>query len=233
MENSLKILPIIYSYYLLLSSVIISLIILFGGIPLVKQCVIILMQSVPSDLNLDEIESEMLKVKISVEGISGVYLTLISFFHNSFCSNIQQNFTPFSIFSQNNFPLFSHPFLKAKIQFQKKKFISYLFRGLHQSNFIKIEGVVSIHEFHVWQLSNTKVIGTVHMACDRKAEFLEVASKMKQVLHSYNVHATTIQPEFVEKTSEVPDLCVLACEPQCEENMCCTSKTITKRSVAR
>ena len=58
---------------------------------------------------------------------------------------------------------------------------------------------MNIHELHIWQLSNDKIIGTVHMACYNKEDFLTVATKMKKVLHSFGVHATTIQPEFVDK----------------------------------
>jgi len=141
-------LPWDWKFYLdPICSVFIAMIILRTSIPLVKRCLRILMQSVPENLDLCLIESELLK----------------------------------------------------------------------------LHGLTNIHEFHVWQLSDTKVIGTVHISCSSN-EFHSIAKKMKTILHSYGVHATTIQPEFEDdKRSRSPELrCSLSCETKgCEENLCC------------
>jgi hypothetical protein len=65
------------------------------------------------------------------------------------------------------------------------------------------------------------------MACSQKEDFFKVATKMKAVLHSYGVHATTVQPEFVDK--EVESSCVLSCQPNCTAELCCTTTGLVKR----
>jgi len=153
-------LPFKEKYYLdPICSILIAIILLVGTLPLVKNCVKILMQTVPPDINLEKIESEMLQIK----------------------------------------------------------------------------GVLSIHEFHVWQLSITKIIGTVHISCARSVEFFNVAVNIKQVLHKYGVHATTIQPEFVD-TEEAKQIdCNIMCQStKCQEKLCCAEDNkLTKRKPAK
>jgi len=152
-------LPFKEKYYLdPICSIIIAIILLVGTLPLVKNCVKILMQTVPPDINLEKIESEMLKIK----------------------------------------------------------------------------GVLSIHEFHVWQLSMTKIIGTVHISCSLSVEFFKVAVDIKQVLHKYGVHATTIQPEFVDTDEAKPMDCNITCQStRCQEKLCCAEDKLTKRKPAK
>ncbi|KAF8342608.1 cation efflux protein [Cantharellus anzutake] len=64
-----------------------------------------------------------------------------------------------------------------------------------------IPGVLSLHELHVWQLSETKIVASVHVCVAHEGEegsraFMEVAGDIKKVLHNYEVHSSTIQPEF-------------------------------------
>jgi len=142
-------------------SVFISLIILSSSFPLVKTCAKILMQSVPPNVNLAEIEKELLK----------------------------------------------------------------------------LEGVVSIHELHVWQLADTKVIGTVHLTCSSTITFFDLAMSVKKVLHSHGVHSTTIQPEYLEPEiirkralSKDSNSCTLLCESlSCRESMCCKPDSAIQR----
>jgi len=128
-------------------SIVIGLIILKPTIPLIKHCIKILMQSVPENVNLPDIQSAVME----------------------------------------------------------------------------IEGVKSVHELHVWQLSDTKLIGTVHLTCDLSQynHFHEIAAKIKKVLHAHGIHSTTIQPEFVATDQEDED-CLLLCETtECQTNLCC------------
>ncbi|KAJ1966142.1 Zinc resistance conferring protein [Dipsacomyces acuminosporus] len=116
-----------------------------------------------------------------------------------------------------------------------------------------IPNVLNIHDLHVWQLSDTKYVSSVHVLIDRPpvhscihnsnsssetnlaahsdshsapkttrsarlvtrnnssykdtlrgptavdmdCVYMEVASEVKRVMHSYGIHSTTIQPEFV------------------------------------
>lgn len=77
-----------------------------------------------------------------------------------------------------------------------------------------IEGAESIHDLHVWQLSSEKHVGTVHIACEKGTDFMQLAQRVKHVLHNHNIHATTIQPEFISENDRENDLseCMLPCE---------------------
>lgn len=60
----------------------------------------------------------------------------------------------------------------------------------------RVRGVTSLHELHVWQLSESKIIASVHVCVDRNVEYMKVAADIREVLHDYNVHSCTIQPEY-------------------------------------
>jgi zinc transporter 1 len=60
----------------------------------------------------------------------------------------------------------------------------------------RVRGVTSVHELHVWQLSESKIIASVHVCVDLGVEYMKVAADIREVLHDYNVHSCTIQPEY-------------------------------------
>ncbi|GET01401.1 zinc/cadmium resistance protein [Rhizophagus clarus] len=59
-------------------------------------------------------------------------------------------------------------------------------------------GVLSVHELHIWQLSDTKRICSVHILLAPSANYMEIAADIRKVLHAYGVHSVTIQPEYVK-----------------------------------
>lgn len=65
--------------------------------------------------------------------------------------------------------------------------------------------VVECHHLHVWQLSDTKMIASLHVKvdCDIKgagsADYMKLAREIRNCLHGYGIHSSTIQPEFVKK----------------------------------
>ncbi|KAI3649445.1 hypothetical protein MP228_005077 [Amoeboaphelidium protococcarum] len=64
----------------------------------------------------------------------------------------------------------------------------------------QIDGVVDVHELHVWQLSDTKWVSTVHVNVDTSVSetgFMQLAVQIKDLLHSYGIHIATVQPEFM------------------------------------
>jgi len=93
---------------------------------------------------------------------------------------------------------------------------------------LKLSGVSSIHEFHVWQLNNDKIIATLHVSCPKDVDFMTIAATIKHLLHSYNIHSATIQPEFIADATES---CILSCETKCEVNMCCKPRKRTARVI--
>ncbi|KAI8340768.1 cation efflux family-domain-containing protein [Chlamydoabsidia padenii] len=66
---------------------------------------------------------------------------------------------------------------------------------------LQIPGVYSIHELHIWQLSDTKVIASLHVLLSEE-NYMELSIRMRQTLHEFGVHSATIQPEFFDATIE-------------------------------
>ncbi|CAG8628411.1 450_t:CDS:2, partial [Dentiscutata heterogama] len=62
----------------------------------------------------------------------------------------------------------------------------------------RVSGILSVHELHVWQLSNTKHIASVHVRLLPSVDYMGLITKVKNILHTYGIHSTTIQPEFEE-----------------------------------
>jgi solute carrier family 30 (zinc transporter), member 1 len=62
--------------------------------------------------------------------------------------------------------------------------------------------VISVHHIHVWQLSNTKHIASLHVQVDcdldgaSSESYMHLAREIRECLHKYGIHSSTIQPEF-------------------------------------
>ncbi|TPX54418.1 hypothetical protein PhCBS80983_g05935 [Powellomyces hirtus] len=97
-----------------------------------------------------------------------------------------------------------------------------------KTEILKVNGVLAVHEFHVWQLAEGKSVASVHAliespGCrdchDRKKEggisvdaatdaerpYMDIALDIKMLLHKYGIHSTTVQPEIVSRTEEACD----------------------------
>lgn len=89
---------------------------------------------------------------------------------------------------------------------------------------LSLDGVLAIHELHIWQLAGSRIIATAHIKCHDPTSYMEVAKRIKDFFHDEGIHATTIQPEFVTFSSESRDsLCELSCRTQCAPKLCCGS----------
>lgn len=98
----------------------------------------------------------------------------------------------------------------------------------------KVEGVLALHEFHVWQLAGNKIIASVHIHVHNLQEYMVVADKIKTVFHKAGIHSTTIQPEIIED-NDIADFprnqnCSLECGPDktCFVDTCCAPKNKTE-----
>ncbi|XP_066451130.1 proton-coupled zinc antiporter SLC30A1 [Eleutherodactylus coqui] len=98
-----------------------------------------------------------------------------------------------------------------------------------------LEGVEAVHELHVWQLAESRIIATAHIKCQDPAAYMDVAKRIKDFFHDEGIHATTIQPEFssVESGSRI-SLCELSCRTQCAPKQCCgnSEKSVTARKTS-
>ncbi|KAJ7742987.1 cation efflux family-domain-containing protein [Mycena olivaceomarginata] len=96
---------------------------------------------------------------------------------------------------------------------------------------LAVEGVQSLHELHIWQLSESKNIASVHVLASRELDFMPIAAKIRKALHDHGIHSCTIQPEYYgSRWSEraggsSPDTaCLVLCPPEeCnpQEDACC------------
>lgn len=65
-----------------------------------------------------------------------------------------------------------------------------------------LPGVVSCHHLHVWQLSDTKLVASLHVQVEfdfkdeGSARYMQLAFAIRRCLHDYGIHSSTIQPEF-------------------------------------
>lgn len=62
----------------------------------------------------------------------------------------------------------------------------------------QVDGVLAVHEFHVWRLAGNKIIATAHIRCRNLEDYMRIAERVKQFFHDEGIHSTTIQPEFNE-----------------------------------
>ena len=62
----------------------------------------------------------------------------------------------------------------------------------------QIDGVLAVHEFHVWQLAGDRIIASAHIRCHNLHDYMQIAEKVKEFFHNEGIHSTTIQPEFID-----------------------------------
>ncbi|KAL5357352.1 cation efflux protein [Aspergillus floccosus] len=70
----------------------------------------------------------------------------------------------------------------------------------------RLPGVVSSHHLHVWQLSDTKLVASLHIQVDTEIKgegsdrYMHLARQVRKCLHAYGIHSSTIQPEFMPES---------------------------------
>ncbi|KAH9175355.1 cation efflux protein [Lactarius sanguifluus] len=104
-----------------------------------------------------------------------------------------------------------------------------------RTEILTVEGVLSVHELHIWQLSETKIIASVHVTASRKVDFMPVASNIRRILHQHGIHSSTIQPEYHPIRGAIPEEnlkssqytnCLISCPPDraCNDDQACCRK---------
>lgn len=112
----------------------------------------------------------------------------------------------------------------------------------------KLPGVITCHHIHVWQLSDTKLVASMHIQVSfplhshSGEKYMELARRARKCLHGFGIHSATIQPEFcldqkhsheqeaaslaLDGTAEGStkgDACLLECIDDCQAQGCCPS----------
>ncbi|KAH3686762.1 hypothetical protein WICPIJ_002241 [Wickerhamomyces pijperi] len=71
-----------------------------------------------------------------------------------------------------------------------------------QLEILNIDGIKSVHDFHIWNLTEDIFIASLHVEVDANPErFLILASQIRTVLHKHGVHSVTVQPEFSQESN--------------------------------
>ncbi|KAH7883677.1 cation efflux protein [Phlebopus sp. FC_14] len=65
-----------------------------------------------------------------------------------------------------------------------------------RESILSVNGVLSVHELHIWQLSESKIVASVHVMASRNLDFMPVAAEIRKALHHHGIHSSTIQPEY-------------------------------------
>jgi zinc transporter 1 len=75
-----------------------------------------------------------------------------------------------------------------------------------KADILSLNGIDGCHHLHVWQLSDTKLVASLHIRVrfdfkgEGSQEYMELARQVRSCLHGYGIHSSTIQPEFLCKT---------------------------------
>lgn len=75
-----------------------------------------------------------------------------------------------------------------------------------QEDINSIPGIVDSHHLHVWQLSGTKLVASLHIRISSEIKdegsesYMRLAKEVRRCLHAYGIHSSTIQPEFLPST---------------------------------
>ncbi|ODV62319.1 Zn(2+) transporter ZRC1 [Ascoidea rubescens DSM 1968] len=66
-----------------------------------------------------------------------------------------------------------------------------------QYDILNLSYVKSVHDFHIWNLTEDILIASLHVELDASPEkFFDICVQIKKILHKYGIHSATIQPEF-------------------------------------
>lgn len=99
---------------------------------------------------------------------------------------------------------------------------------------------------HMWQLIDGMTITSVHIAVEEGADFTNIVKEVRKLLHDYGIHSSSIQPEFVPRTTnkvnplysdhfliyiQPADYCEENCVQECDEDWCCKKSADKKKKM--
>jgi len=113
--------------------------------------------------------------------------------------------------------------------------------SLQQKLMEKVDGILAVHEFHIWQLAGDRIIASAHVRCLNLAQYMTVAERVKEFFHNEGIHSTTIQPEFVETAEPTGSIsstedCMLSCpkprttDQGCDASKCCPPSIVVAKN---
>ncbi|CAG9859929.1 unnamed protein product [Phyllotreta striolata] len=89
--------------------------------------------------------------------------------------------------------------------------------------------IVNVHDFHIWQLTASKVISTVHIIFQNPKVYKQVIEEVKEFFNENGITQVTIQPEFFKKNASMESIsskytlnCLVSCIGEgCKQQHCC------------
>jgi Co/Zn/Cd efflux system component len=69
-----------------------------------------------------------------------------------------------------------------------------------------VNGVLGIHDLHIWQFVDGLDVSSVHIMYDLEANQDEIVERIKQIFHENNLHSITIQLEKPKSSTLVDGL---------------------------
>ncbi|CAI4945589.1 CGH_3_HP_G0042970.mRNA.1.CDS.1 [Saccharomyces cerevisiae] len=69
-----------------------------------------------------------------------------------------------------------------------------------EGDLLKIPGIIAIHDFHIWNLTESIFIASLYIKLDiSREQFTDLAKIVRSKLHRYGIHSATLQPEFITR----------------------------------
>lgn len=96
------------------------------------------------------------------------------------------------------------------------------------------DDIISIHEFHVWQMESNRIIATLHIKFHDKQRYIDLYKKIQCYFHELGVHSVTIQPEFLDVKSKMNNRqshCEILCPQKgqlCQKSTCCGTHALVE-----
>jgi len=87
----------------------------------------------------------------------------------------------------------------------------------------QIEGVLNIHDLHIWQLVDGMVVCSAHVTVEEGIDWNYVSAAIREALHSHGIHSSSIQPEFMPRAASIKPFCEQNCVDDCDEDWCCST----------
>ncbi|XP_031631004.1 zinc transporter 1 [Contarinia nasturtii] len=101
----------------------------------------------------------------------------------------------------------------------------------------KFDDIVSVHDLHIWQMTSSKFVSTVHILFHSPMVYVKIKDDVVNFFHAQGITIVTIQPEFKTKTPNDPNSnkcgklllqeCLIGCQSiECAPKTCCSKSDL-------
>jgi len=97
-----------------------------------------------------------------------------------------------------------------------------------KEHLLKVQGVLGIHELHIWMLTPGLLISSLHFTTSPSSNLKQIQHEMRKRLHEYGVHHSSIQVEFRDPEQARTTYCTEMCVVECDQQDACSFDTDTE-----